>query len=732
MYGNQAPQFDRQIHAQIQDFERCNPSADFVRACMGKLPNSSSSKNRSGLPLGFVVHPLATTPSEQDVPTLTGAIVRCKSCRTYMNPFVLWENNGREWKCNVCGFSQATPDSYASGLDENGKRLDRDSRPELSRGSVEYIAPGEYMVRPPQPPVFMFLIDVSYGAVATGMLDAVVSGIKETLQNDSLSGGERAQVGIMTFDSSLHFYSLDPNLSQPQMVVVSDLEDLFLPLPEGILVNASESKDVLTNLLDSLPQVFRETKITESCFGSAIQCAHLAMKHIGGQLVVCSSAIPSVGPLSLKSTRENTRVLGTEKEAEILRPADQSYNELATELARAQISVQLFISPQQYVDLASIAPLAKQTGGDLYFYPQFHIQHQGLKLKSELMHTLTRNTSWEAVMRIRVSQGWKINKFFGHLLIRGSDLLMVPTCHCDQSFGVSIDFDENVAPPPVLCLQAALLYTNSDGERRIRVHTFASCTTPNFSDAVSSVDVQAAASLISANALEQCRDLGLAEGRRRLQQQCQQIVGAGKAAKTEALQFLPLYIMGMLKCAAFRQGQDVGFDLRTYLWARLETIDISLLTAYFYPRMLALHNLDDSCGNIEENGFVTLPAMLNLTSESMTQDGVYLLEDGAEIFMWLGRAVAPAFLSSVFGVSAIEQLDTLNAEASLGQRSDPLEVRVLNILGQIRRERKVPFMRLQILRQGEPIEASFFSMLIEDRTLGLQSTYTEFLQRMSC
>ena len=41
-------------------------------------------------------------------------------------------------------------------------------------GVVEYIASGEYMVRPPQPPVFMFLLEVSLGAVQSGALEMQV------------------------------------------------------------------------------------------------------------------------------------------------------------------------------------------------------------------------------------------------------------------------------------------------------------------------------------------------------------------------------------------------------------------------------------------------------------------------------------------------------------------------------------------------------------------------------
>jgi len=64
----------------------------------------------------------------------------------------------------------AVPVEYFSPLDENGRRLDADDRPELSCGSVDFVAPTEYMVRPPMPPVYFFLIDVSLSAVKSGMV----------------------------------------------------------------------------------------------------------------------------------------------------------------------------------------------------------------------------------------------------------------------------------------------------------------------------------------------------------------------------------------------------------------------------------------------------------------------------------------------------------------------------------------------------------------------------------
>ena len=74
-------------------------------------------------------------------------------------------------------------------------------------------------VRPPMPPRFFFVIDVSTQAVQSGSLLVVCQAIKDSL--DSLPGSSRTQIGFLTFDSSLHFYNLKSSLSQPQMLVRS-------------------------------------------------------------------------------------------------------------------------------------------------------------------------------------------------------------------------------------------------------------------------------------------------------------------------------------------------------------------------------------------------------------------------------------------------------------------------------------------------------------------------------
>ena len=79
-----------------------------------------------------------------------------------------------------------------------------------------------FQLRPPQPAVYLYLLDVSFNAVSTGYLHTFCQTLLDEL--DRIPGDARTQIGFMTFDSTVHFYNLAECLSQPQMHVVSDVE----------------------------------------------------------------------------------------------------------------------------------------------------------------------------------------------------------------------------------------------------------------------------------------------------------------------------------------------------------------------------------------------------------------------------------------------------------------------------------------------------------------------------
>ena len=58
-------------------------------------------------------------------------------------------------------------------------------------------------------------------------------------------GGSPIQVGFVTYDRVIHFYNVKPSLAQPQMMVLTDIGDVFVPMVDGFLVNVTEARTVL-------------------------------------------------------------------------------------------------------------------------------------------------------------------------------------------------------------------------------------------------------------------------------------------------------------------------------------------------------------------------------------------------------------------------------------------------------------------------------------------------------
>lgn len=78
-------------------------------------------------------------------------------------------------------------------------------QPEILHGSVEFIAPVEYMVRPPQAAAYVFVFDCSAHAYQLGYIPVMAKSLLQSL--DEIPGDSRTLVGFIGFDSNLHFFN---------------------------------------------------------------------------------------------------------------------------------------------------------------------------------------------------------------------------------------------------------------------------------------------------------------------------------------------------------------------------------------------------------------------------------------------------------------------------------------------------------------------------------------------
>lgn len=78
------------------------------------------------------------------------------------------------------------------------------------------------------------------------------------------------------------------------MLVVSDIEDVFLPKPTDLLVNLAECRASLESLLGRINDMFRENSIIGSAMGPALQAGYKLMVCIFYLVVVLNVINPDL------------------------------------------------------------------------------------------------------------------------------------------------------------------------------------------------------------------------------------------------------------------------------------------------------------------------------------------------------------------------------------------------------------------------------------------------------
>ncbi|XP_048454521.1 protein transport protein Sec24B [Rhincodon typus] len=711
------------------ELKKLNCSPDLFRCTLMNIPQTQALLNKAKLPLGLLLHPFRDLTH---LPVITSStIVRCRTCRTYINPFVSFLDQ-RRWKCNLCYRVNDVPEEFmynplTRSYGEPHKR------PEVQTATVEFIASSDYMLRPPQPAVYLFVFDVSHNAVESGYLNICCQSLLENF--DKLPGDSRTRIGFITFDSTIHFFNLQEGLSQPQMLIVSDIEDIFLPTPDSLMVNLHESKELIKDLLKVLPTMFTNTRETHSALGPALQAAFKLMSATGGRISVFQTQLPSIGVGCLLS-REDPNQRSTTKGVQHLAPATDFYKKFALDCSGQQVAVDLFLLSGQYTDLASLACMSKYSAGSVFYYPSFHHIHnpaQVEKFQKDLKRYLIRKIGFEAVMRIRCTKGLSIHTFHGNFFVRSTDLLSLANINPDSGFTVQMSIDENLVDTSIVCFQAALLYTSSKGERRIRVHTLCLPVVNSVADVYAGADVQAITCLLATMAVDRSVSSSLSDARDALVNAVVDSLSAYRSTVSNlqrsvlvapnSLRLFALYILALLKQQAFRTGTSTRLDERVFAMCEMKTQPLVHLMLTIHPNLYRIDNLSDEGSIIVGDKTIPQPPILQLSAEKLSKEGAFLMDCGSVMYLWIGKNCSNNFISEVLGFpnyASIPQNMT-----HLPELNTILSQRTNDFVSWLRDSR--PFLSIiYVVNDDGPMKANFYQKLVEDRTESALSYY-EFL-----
>ncbi|KAJ0053266.1 hypothetical protein Pint_00003 [Pistacia integerrima] len=173
--------------AEFMDLE----AQDGVRMAWNVLPGTKQEANNCVVPVSAIYTPIKPFPT---IPVLPYAPLRCRTCRSILNPFSIIDFAAKIWICPFCFQRNHFPPHYASITDDN---LPAELFPQYT--TIEYESPGDKSSS--VPPVFMFVVDTCIIEEEMSFLRSALSQAIDLLPDNSL-------VGLITFGSLVHVHEL--------------------------------------------------------------------------------------------------------------------------------------------------------------------------------------------------------------------------------------------------------------------------------------------------------------------------------------------------------------------------------------------------------------------------------------------------------------------------------------------------------------------------------------------
>lgn len=750
-----------------------NKCEDYVRCTLNAIPKTNSLLKKSKLPLAVYLHPFnKLNADDENIPLVTsGSIDRCRRCRGYLNCFVEVLTNGSKWKCNMCNL---TNDFMGNSRNEKRTYEEIMELDQLNYSVVDFIAPKQYSVRAVPPAVYCFVLDCSINALQNGLFATTCRTILECL--DTLPNRDnRTRISLICVDSSVHFFkfrnvsadkSEEPQVDengQPipepfdvQMLDVGDIDEPYLPASSGLLIPLTDARSQLEQLFTRLPETFGNSRNTNFALTAALKSAKEVIGSIGGKIVVVSASLPNLGEGSL-AIRNEKQFVDTKKESsQLLTTQHAFYKSFCVDANKQQVTIDLFLASEKYIDVATHANLSRFTSGQLKFYPGFSASNLAdiTKFTKEFSKHINMDFYNEAVMRTRGSHGLKVDTYFGHSFVRASDMAAMPTFPRDQGYVCELSIDESISKEYAY-IQTGILLSTNNGQRRVRVLTICIPTTDSISQVFASADQLTLAKFYASKAISKI-NLGtsLIETREHLDKQVVDIlqvykqtngnITQGSSLKLCAnMKMFPVLMQALIKNLAFRSGA-VPSDHRANMLNILESNTIKEFILSIYPDIYSLHDMPDEAGlPDEETGEIVLPDCINASHAMFEKYGLYLVDTGSQLFIWVGGESVAELLQDAFGIMSIDQLPIGKLEVPYIQTSE-FNIRINNIISKIREnDESSSYKNIYFVKghsMSEPVNNSsaelssmrtwLHSFLVEDKC-GEVQTYRAYLSTLN-
>ena len=755
-------EFELIMHEYNSKIKPLNSSSNFISTSSEIFPSNSQISSQLNMPISISLSPLSNCSMEEYVPIIdygSNNIPRCKNekCSAFLNPFVKFFESGEKWLCNFCGQENDTEDHYFCDLDKNGERLDINTKTELCCGSYEFKANKSYWKKNKKPTqaFFIFLLETSLSAIDSGFLSTCIESIKDAINNDIFYNGDDTNISIITYNTNVDFYSYGDKFNQPQMLSIVD-EPTFLPTSKiNLVLNIEEDKEKILQILDLIQNNFSKSNVNNivhnNCRDSdkifaALNGAYLLGKNLGAKILIFSSSnilgdLPKMkGGLDKDATKEQIAYSCHDK---------KKLETMGINLTNENMSVDLFVSAEKPIKLLTLFQLCEYTNGNFYFFKKFNIDLHYKNVFNQIRRVLSRPIAWEGLNKIKFSNGLEINNYITPVLIVKNDLFVFPTLDSDQNYLFNIGYttqknlEENQEPKKgnnlndfnktkinnnnYIYIQSSLLYSVGDGHRRIRIHNLCLPLSNNPRKIYESMNGDILASYYLKLTNDKLyKNKNLANSILYIDTQFKSFIDKLLTGENrmnnelpEKLEYLPLFMIGLFKHRLFCKNEidkNYDIDISNFLRTKLQKLSTKEIISYIYPTIYYLNDLEknEKVGKVDEQtGIFYLPQVISCSKSAMKDDGLYLIDNGYLLILYIRKKISSVIVENLFGVNDLSFLTMIINEDNVFMEKNSFKERLMNIIDYIREEKSV-FQNLIFVFEGTAGERIINETLIED------------------
>ena len=185
------------------------------------------------------------------------------------------------------------------------------------------------------------------------------------------------------------------------------------------------------------------------------------------------------------------------------------------------------------------------------------------------------------------------------------------------------------------------------------------------------------------------------------------------------LSFLPYYMIGFFKNRLFFPNEidkKYDIDLSNYLRIKFQKMYIKEALSYIIPMIYNINEIkkENKIGVYDkELGIFNLPNNLPCSKKELKEDGLYLIDIGYLLILYVRKKINKNILRNLFGVDEFNLINTNLTEDNVFEEINFFKERLMNIINYLRDE-KSNFQNLIFVYEGTESEKIINSYMIED------------------